>query len=205
MYSLLFTIVCIVMQIGLICLLFALSNTHCVLIGSTVVEIIAAIMYYVFLKYLFRKFKKEYDEKSTVKNFKESDESPDIEDKIDEVVQKEMPKLPSRLSLICALIAMGVTVLEIILIPIRIQNYVLFACGFLALVLGALSIYLMNSKKPLLSVAGFIGNAVIILVFLKHHGYVAALFFILAGCLLVYIHVIVKALKKLKLMRDDST
>ena len=205
MYSLLFTVVSIVMEIGLVYLLFVLSVNHCVLIGMTAVEVIAAIIYYLFLRYLFRNFTKKYGGKSTVKNFEDRDESsPDIEDKIDEIVQEEIPKLPSRTSLVCALIAMGFVVLEIISIPFRIQNYVLLSTGIIALILGAVSIYLMNnSKRPLLAVAGFISTAFIILVFMGYHGHVAALFFIISGCLLLYIKVIIKALKKLKLINDD--
>lgn len=205
MYSLLFTVVSIVMEIGLVYLLFVLSANHCVLIGMTVVEVIAAIIYYLFLRYLFKNFTKKYGGKSTVKNFEDHDESsPDIEDKIDEIVQEEIPKLPSRTSLVCALIAMGFVVLEIISIPFRIQNYVLLSTGIIALILGVVSIYLMNnSKRPLLAVAGFISTAFIILVFMGYHGHVAALFFIISGCLLLYIQVIIKALKKLKLINGD--
>ena len=204
MYSLLFTIVFIAMEVGLIYLLFIHSASHCVLIGITVVELTAAIIYYIFLRYLFRNFTKKYDGKSTVRNFSETDESSlGIGDKVDKIVEKQIPNLPSRTSLICALIAMAFIVLEIMSIPFRIQNYTIFASGILALILAAFCIYLMiNSKRPLLAIAGFIANSLIILVFMGHHGYVAALFFIIAGSLLLYIHVIIKALKKLKLIND---
>ena len=202
MYSLLFSIIFIVLEIGSIYLMFVFSIDHCVLIGMTAIEILSAVVYYVFMRYLFAKFKKEYGEKSTIKNFNDDDESSQgIEDKIDEFVEKEIPKLPSRVPLICAVIAMAFIVLEIISIPIRIQNYILLASGIFALIISAISIYLMYGfKKPILAIIGFISNAVIIHVFIGHHGHLAALLFIIAGILLLYIHVIVRVLKKIKLL-----
>lgn len=75
MYSLLFT--CI--KIGLItCLIYVLnnmlSNGSCVLIGITIAEIIFAIVYYVFLRYLFDNFDEKYENKEVVKTFKSDNE-----------------------------------------------------------------------------------------------------------------------------------
>ena len=206
LYSLMFTIIFIIMQVGLIYLLFTLSVSHCVLIGIVSVEVISAIVYYLFLKYLFRNFTKKYDGKSTVKSFGQSDESsPDLEDRIDGIFEKGIHNISSRTPLICALIAMAFIVLEIISIPIRMQNYQLFIGGMLALALGGLSIYLMNnSKRPRLAVAGFIATAFIILIFMGNHGYIAALLFIITGGLLMYMRAIIRALKKLRLTKEDD-
>ena len=205
MYSLLFSIVFIVMEVGLIYLLYIMSASHCVLIGMTVIEIIAAITYYVFLRYLFKNFIKKYDRKSTVKNLNMPDESGrDIEDKIDEIVENEINKHPSKTSLLCALIAMAIILLKIISIPVGTHNYALFASGVIALILGAISIHLMKDlERPVFAVAGFIACSVIILIFMGHHGHLAALFFILAGSLFLYIDIIIRVLKKLKLIKDD--
>ena len=71
MYSLLFT----VMKIGFLTnsiyvLNTMLSNGSSVLIGVTVTEIIFAIVYYMFLRYLFKNFDRKYENKDVVKTFK---------------------------------------------------------------------------------------------------------------------------------------
>ena len=47
-----------------------LSNGSSVLIGVTVTEIIFAIVYYMFLRYLFKNFDRKYENKDVVKTFK---------------------------------------------------------------------------------------------------------------------------------------
>ena len=203
LYSLLFTILGIGMEMGLVYVLFVMSVDHCVLFGVTVSEVIIALIYFLFLKYLFRNFKRKYDGKDTVKNF-ENDSPQGIEDEIDEIVERELPKLPSRTPLIIALIAMMFVFLEIISIPFRIHNYYLFISGTVALILGAISIRWMTySKKPKLAMIGFIAGGLILLMFMKRYGYVAALLYIVAGILVIYIKRIVRMLKKIRLSSED--
>ncbi|WP_323737577.1 MATE family efflux transporter (plasmid) [Methanosphaera sp. ISO3-F5] len=71
MYSLLFTCIKIGLETSLIYVLnIVLSDGSCVLIGITVTEIIFAIVYYLFLRYLFKDFDREYENKDVVKTFK---------------------------------------------------------------------------------------------------------------------------------------
>jgi hypothetical protein len=69
MYSLLFTAIKIGVETGLIYVLNKLlSNGICVLIGITVTEIIFAIVYYVFLRYLFKNLMKNTKIKRSLKH-----------------------------------------------------------------------------------------------------------------------------------------
>ena len=52
-----------------------LANGSCVLIGITITEIIFAIVYYVFLRYLFKNFDEKYENKEVVKTFKSDNET----------------------------------------------------------------------------------------------------------------------------------
>lgn len=52
-----------------------LSNGSCVLIGITIAEIIFAIVYYVFLRYLFKNFDEKYENKEVVETFKSDNET----------------------------------------------------------------------------------------------------------------------------------
>ena len=71
MYSLLFTLIKVLLEMFLIYeLSIRLSNGSCVLIGMIISEIVIAIVYYCFLKHLFKNFDKDYSEKETVRTFK---------------------------------------------------------------------------------------------------------------------------------------
>ena len=69
-YSLILTILKIILEMAVITALAKLlSNGSCVLIGITCSEIIFSIIYYLFLRHLFKNFDKKYELKYTVKTF----------------------------------------------------------------------------------------------------------------------------------------
>ena len=102
----------------------------------------------------------------------------DIGDKIDGIVEEKSHKLLKRLPLILSLIAMIFIVLEIISIPIKTQNYIMLLSRMVGLIMAGFSIYLMtNLNKAKLAIMGFISVSIILVVFMKHYGYLAALLY----------------------------
>lgn len=197
MYSLLFTFLKIMFEVGLIYGLSILLNDGvCVLIGILVAEVLFAIIYYLFLRHLFRNFDEEYSDKSTVKSFDEKEEEKDTE--VD-ITQIKHHRILLRIPLIIALISLVTLFLEIIFLPIRLQDYQMLVSGAVAFIIGVISIILMEKlNKPALSALGFIMNAVLIFVFMGKHGYMSTLLFIVSGLLVMYIKLIIKKLKSLK-------
>ena len=190
MYSLLFTFIKIIYEMMLIyALSTVISNGSCVLIGIMISEITFAIVYYLFLRRLFNDFDNEYEGKTTVKTF-DNEDSKKVED-----IDEDDTKI-SKLPLIFAIISMVIVVLQIVSLPIRLQNYPMLMSGIAALIVGGVCIYLMeNTHKPKLAVIGFIGFAVLFLVLMGRHGYLITLFYIITGILILYINVIAKKLK----------
>ena len=125
MYSLLFTFIKIGLETGLIYVLNnMLANGSCVLIGITVTEIIFAIVYYVFLRYLFKNFDKKYENKEVVKTFKSDNETETLKEyaKInDDGANKN--KTLKKILLNIALIAMIIGVIWIVLSPISVNEF----------------------------------------------------------------------------------
>ena len=200
-YTLIFSFVEVLLQVGITYAVLSFSHHgNSVLIAIVGSAVIIAIVYYVFLNYLFKRFDREFKEKSTVKNFDKQDESSkDIDDRIDDFVEDEARKLPSRIPLILALIAMVIVFIEIVSIPFKTQNYVVLISGLVSLFIGGVSVYYMvHLHKPKLAVTGFITVSIIILLFMRNYGYLAAVLFILAGITLLYINKILKTLKQLK-------
>lgn len=197
MYSLLFTFLKIMFEVGLIYgLSILLNDGACVLIGILVAEVLFAIIYYLFLRHLFRNFDEEYSDKSTVKSFDEEEEEKNAE--VD-ITQIKHHRILLRIPLIIALISLVTLFLEIIFLPIRLQDYQMLVSGAVAFIIGVISIILMEKlNKPALSALGFIMNAVLIFVFMGKHGYMSTLLFIVSGLLVMYIKLIIKKLKSLK-------
>ena len=127
MYSLLFTLLKIGIETGLIYVLnIMLANGSCVLIGITVTEIIFAIVYYVFLRYLFNNFDRKYENKEVVKTFKSENETePLIEKEEHQLENKTLKKILSY----AALVVMTISVIAIVLSPISINDYPIFLSG----------------------------------------------------------------------------
>ena len=205
LYSLLFTVIEIIFEVILIYTLFVLSKDYCVLIGLTIVEVATAAVYYTFIRYLFRNFRKEYEKKDTVKRFRDDDDSTDIQSRIDRYVERLRHRVPKRKFLIALLILLIFMGLEILSIPLRMHDYRMFASAIISLILGTVCVHLMKKlDKPKLAAVGFIGIALILLVFMGRYGYMASLFFILTGTILVHITTIVRVLRRLRLMKDDD-
>ena len=198
MYSLFFTVVKIGLEVAFIYGLYItlLPDGRCVLIGLTVSEILSAIIYYLFLRHLFKNFDKEYKDKKTVKTFDSDDENRSSKDTEDKVTGNEKNKIIKRIPLIIGLIALSIVVIEILYLPIKLNNFPLLIGGIFSLIIGAFSIYLMERlNKPMLSIFGFISAAVILFIFMGKHGYISTLLFVVTAVLILYIKLILKKLK----------
>ena len=195
MYSLLFTFIKIGLETGLIYVLNnMLSNGSCVLIGITITEIIFAIVYYVFLRYLFNNFDEKYENKEVVKTFKSDNELEFLKEggKIkDNGANKN--KTLKKILLNIALIALIIGVIWIVLSPISVNNYPIFIGGIICLAICTVSIYLITRlNRPIISLFGFVASAIILFIFMHSYGNESILWFILAEIFIVFITIILK-------------
>lgn len=206
LYSLLFTVAKILIEMILIYeLAIIISDGTCVLIGIMISEIIIGILYYLFLKHLFRNFDKDYGEKGTVKSFDEDDDSSGIMeylidgDEADDDRDKKTYKMVLRkVPLVFAVITMAYIVVKILLIPIHMNNYHVLISGLFALVGTAIGILLMEKlDRPMLSVFGFILIAVVLFIFMDESTPIETVLCVITGILIFLIKVIMKRLKYL--------
>lgn len=94
---------------------------------------------------------------------------------------------------------MIIIVIDILLLPVMINNYPLLIAEITALIIGALSIYLMERlNKPKISVIGFIISAFILFMFMGSQGYLETLLFIITAVFILYIKLIVNKLKEIE-------
>ena len=170
-YGLLLSVIEVIFEVCLISVLFNyLSDGRCVLIGLVAGEILVSVLSYLYIRYLLNNFDSKYDGKNTVHTFKDDDKetSKGLEDKIDDIVEEESRKISPKLPLILSIVAMIFIVLEIISIPIKTQNYPILLSGIVALIIGGISIYLMEKlHKPTLSLIGFLGVSIVLLVYME--------------------------------------
>ena len=196
LYALSFTIAEIVLQVGIISVLNNyLPNGSSVLVGITSTQVIFAIVYYVFLQYMFKNFDKKFENETTVKTFNEDNEENHL--KQDTVKEKNSNKnsILSKLILIIALISMIVIVVEILLIPVSLNDYPTLICAIIALAICTISVYLLAKlHKPRLSLLGFIVSAVILFSFMHIYGNVSILLFVVAEIIIVFIILILTKL-----------
>ena len=185
MYSLLFTLLKIGIETGLIYVLnIMLANGSCVLIGITVTEIIFAIVYYVFLRYLFNNFDRKYENKEVVKTFKSENETEHLIEKESIIKNKTLKKILSY----AALVVMTISVIAIVLSPISINDYPIFLSGVGCLVFCTISIYLITKlNRPVVSILGFMITTAVLFVFMHNYGNESILWFIIAEILIVLI------------------
>ena len=80
MYSLFFIFIKLCVQCGLIYVLNMYHINHCVLIGVTVSEVLSAIIFYAFLRYLFKNFNEKYENEDVVKTFNSDDETESLKE-----------------------------------------------------------------------------------------------------------------------------
>ena len=190
MYSLLFTVIKILLETALIYVLnILLANGSCVLIGITITEILFAIVYYVFLRYLFKNFDKKYENKEVVKTFKSEKETESLKEtaKIKEGGVEKYKALKKILANI-ALIVMTIGVIYIVLSPISFNNYPIFLTGIASLVVCTISIYLITKlNKPILSLLGFMITTAVLFIFMHSYGNESILWFVIAEILIVLI------------------
>jgi len=190
MYSLLFTVIKILLETALIYVLnILLANGSCVLIGITTTEIIFAIVYYVFLRYLFKNFDKKYENKEVVKTFKSEKETESLKEtaKIKEGGVEKYKTL-KKILLNLALIVMTIGVIYIVLSPISFNNHPIFLTGIASLVVCTISIYLITKlNKPILSLLGFMIATAVLFIFMHSYGNESILWFVIAEILIVLI------------------
>ena len=195
MYSLLFTFMKIGFETGLIYVLDnMLANGSCVLIGITITEIIFAIVYYVFLRYLFKNFDKKYENEDVVKTFNSDNETEFLKEYVkikDDGAKKN--KTLKKILLNIALIALIIGVIWIVLSPISVNNYPIFIGGIICLAICTVSIYLITRlNRPIISLFGFVVSAIILFTFMHSYGNESILWFILAEIFIVFITIILK-------------
>lgn len=193
MYSLLFTLLKIAIETALIYVLnIMLSNGSCVLIGITVTEIIFAIVYYVFLRYLFKNFDKKYENKEVVKTFKNENEIESLKEKEKNIENGEKNKTLKKILSYMALTVMAISVIAIVLSPISINDYATFLMGIGSLVICTISIYLITKlNRPIVSLLGFMIATAILFIFMHNYGNESILWFIIAEILIVLIMILV--------------
>ena len=192
-YSLILTAIKVGIEMCLIYILSTVVNDgSCVLIGIILSEIASSIMYYLFLRYLFRNFDEKYEDKQTVKTFNNEEESLDKPE--DDV---KAPGIVSRLPAIFAVVTMVILIIEIVKIPIRQNNYPILLSGMIALIGGSVALYLMEkSNKPKVALAGFVAFAILIFVFMGRHGYLSTILCIITAVMIFYIKLIVNRAKE---------
>lgn len=197
MYSLLFTSIKIGLETGLIYVLNnILSNGSCVLIGITITEIIFAIVYYVFLRYLFKNFDKKYENKEVVKTFNSDNETEFLKEnkKIKDDESKENKTL-KKILISTAVIAMTIGTIWIVLSPISVNDYSTFIVGIICLAICTVSTYLITKlNRPIVSLFGFVVSAVILFIFMHSYGNESILWFIVAEIFIVGITISIKKL-----------
>ncbi|MBR0473128.1 MAG: hypothetical protein IJI98_10590 [Methanosphaera sp.] len=201
MYSLLFTCIKIGLETSLIYVLnIVLSDGSCVLIGITVTEIIFAIVYYLFLRYLFKDFDREYENKDVVKTFKFDDESLKEDEKSSNGSVKEgvlkrilLNRSLQRILLNIALISLAIAVIWIVPWPIPFNNFPIFLGGIIFLGIFTVSIYLISRlHRPRISLLGFFISTAILFTFMHSYGVDSILWFIIAEIFIVLIILILK-------------
>ena len=188
MYSLVLTFFKIVFEMLLISQIYNMNHhANSVLIGITITEIIFAIIYYVFLRYLFRNFDEIYENKQTVKTF-DDNKSKSMKESI-----WRKNKILSKIPTVLVLIFMAIVVIEIIILPIELNEYYLLFGVLTSLSISATSIYLIRKlNKPIISIIGIIISTVIFFIFMGSYGYAPTLLFIVMEMFIIYIAVIIK-------------
>ena len=185
MYSLLFTAIKIFLEIGLIYVLgVVLNNASSVLISIIITEVTMGIVYYLFLRYLFKHFDEKYKGKSTVKTFTKEDK---IIDEINSSDKAGGSILKRRLFLF-TLILTVIVVLLILYLIINLHPNSILIIGIAAIIFIGIGSYLRGRANIMkLHVIEVIILTVAFYLFLKHTSYVTTVLFIVIGVLLLYI------------------
>ena len=194
MYSLFFIFIKLCVQCGLIYVLNMLSIKSCVLIGITISEILSAIIFYVFLRYLFKNFDKKYENKDVVKTFNSDNETESLKEyaKVKDDGAKKNKTL-RKILLNIVLIIMIICVIWLILSLISINNYSIVLSGIIGLTIFIIASYLITKlDKPIISLSGVIVSIVILFVFTHSYGNRFIQWFIIAGALIVFIFIILE-------------
>ena len=137
MYSLALTFLKIILEIILIIVLFnLLSDASCILIGTVATEIVFAVIYYMLLKYLFKNFDKKFENRATVKKFDDDCEESPQEDR-----GSGKKSLISKIPMAIAIVVIGIIFLQILMMPIRSNNYYLLIFGIIALIGAVIGLF----------------------------------------------------------------
>lgn len=180
MYSLLFTAIKIFLEMGLIFVLgIVMNNAGSVLISIVITEIVMAVVYYLFLRYLFKNFDTQYKGKSTVKTFTKED--------IDKIKSDDESVLKKRL-LLYSSISTIIVLLLILYLVIDLHPNSIIIIGIVTIALIGIGSYLM--KRVNLMRLHVIEVAILTFVFyllLIHTSYLTTFLFIVISVLLLYI------------------
>ena len=185
MYSLLFTAVKIFFEMGLIYVLrITLNNASSFLISIIVTEVAIGVVYYLFLRNLFKNFDKEYADKSTVKTFTKEDKSIDkikSDDKVEVTVFK-------RKLFLFTLILSVITVLLILYLVIKLHPDSIVIIGIVAIICMGMGSFLRRRVNLMkLHIIEVIILTVAFYLLLNITNYVITILFIVIGVLLLYI------------------
>ena len=189
MYSLLFTFLKIFFEIGLVFLLEGLSfGRSSILIAIIFTEILVAIVYYLFLRYLFRNFDKMYEGKSTVKKFtKEDDGVADIKTKWGNDKNKYINFLRKQFW-IFALILLVIVVLLISYFTITLHGNIILITGIAAIIATYIGTYFVEKLNRFkFQIIEVVIISFVIFLLMEGTDYLTTVLFIVIGVLLVYI------------------
>ena len=189
MYSLLFTVLKIVFEIALIYMMDSvLHNASSVLIAIMVSEAIVAAVYYVFLRHLFKNFKKEYKNKATVKTFKKDEKSIGSEKLLNNKPQKKM-------HLIIALVLAIIFLVLVMFMAFRTGSLIGRLTRVVAVAVFLSGTYLMGRlNRPIFSVLGFVILSFILSLLMGRGDYFISLLLIVSGVLVLYLRGIFKSI-----------
>lgn len=185
MYSLLFTAVKIFFEMGLIIVLnVTLNNASSVLISIVITEVGIGVVYYLFLRHLFKNFDKKYDGKSTVKTFTKEDQSIDeikLEGEDDGSVLK-------RKLFLFTLILLVIATLLILYLIIKLHPNSIVLIGIVAIICISIGSFLRRRVNLMkLHIIEVIILTVVFYLLLNHTSYVTTVLLIVISMLLLYI------------------
>ena len=185
-YSLYLTFIKVVIEMGIIYVLsITFSSGYCVLIGIIISEIVISLVYYIFLKYLFKNFDEYYSNKDTVKTFNNKN--------ADENTEKPHKKILKSIPIIFAVTSLGYGVLKMFSLLLETQDNTLIITILVTLILGMISTYLMERlDRPKLSLIGFILLAVINFSFISNASYTASILFVITSLMALFIKILFK-------------
>ena len=108
-------------------------------------------------------------------------------------------KIISKIPSILVLIFMIVVVIEILILPIELNDYPLLFGVLTSLIISITSIYLIEKfNKPTISILGIIVSAIIFFMFMGSYGNAPTLLYVVFETFIIYIAILIKKMNKEK-------